>query len=75
MLTHASRSHGDSFSVVMKPVVLSVALPILKHFFSSSKFYIPYLHAFCLATGPVRTSEVIVRFIMEAENEQEVFLQ
>lgn len=34
-----------------------------------SKFCIRYLHAFCLATGPTRTWEVITRFILEAKDE------
>lgn len=37
-----------------------------------SKLFIPYIHAFCLAAGPVRTAEIIARFIVEAEDEKQV---
>ncbi|VDN01837.1 unnamed protein product [Thelazia callipaeda] len=37
-----------------------------------SKLFIPYIHSFCIASGPVRTTEVIARFIMEAEDEKQL---
>uniref|UniRef100_A0A158Q7K8 Xpo1 domain-containing protein n=1 Tax=Elaeophora elaphi TaxID=1147741 RepID=A0A158Q7K8_9BILA len=37
-----------------------------------SKLFIPYVHAFCIASGPVRTAEVIARYIIKAKNEEQL---
>ncbi|VDM46004.1 unnamed protein product [Toxocara canis] len=36
------------------------------------KFNIRFLYAFCVAAGPMKTYEVIVRFILDAKDKQEV---
>ncbi|VDN56536.1 unnamed protein product [Dracunculus medinensis] len=37
-----------------------------------STLYLSYLNAFCMASEPATTSEIIARFIVEARNEQEL---
>ncbi|OZC12231.1 hypothetical protein X798_00752 [Onchocerca flexuosa] len=37
-----------------------------------SKLFIPYVHAFCIASGPVRTTEVIARYIIEAKDDEQL---
>ncbi|VBB26235.1 unnamed protein product [Acanthocheilonema viteae] len=37
-----------------------------------SKLFIPYVHAFCIASGPVRTAEIIARYIIEAKDERQL---
>ncbi|VIO97984.1 Uncharacterized protein BM_BM10867 [Brugia malayi] len=37
-----------------------------------SKLFIPYVHAFCIASGPVRTAEIIARYIIEAKDEKQL---
>uniref|UniRef100_A0A915PU15 Uncharacterized protein n=1 Tax=Setaria digitata TaxID=48799 RepID=A0A915PU15_9BILA len=37
-----------------------------------SKLFIPYIHAFCIASGSVRTAEIIARYIIEANDEKQL---
>ena len=38
----------------------------------SAPFFIRYLHAFCLVAGPAKSWEVVARFIIKAEDEEQV---
>ncbi|VDM91445.1 unnamed protein product [Litomosoides sigmodontis] len=37
-----------------------------------SKLFIPYIHAFCIASGPVRTAEIVARYIIQAQDEKQL---
>ncbi|MCP9262618.1 hypothetical protein DINM_005981 [Dirofilaria immitis] len=56
---------ANSFEVLEESVQYSMAGG------ERSKLFIPYIHAFCIASGPLRTAEVIVRYIIEAKDEKQ----
>ncbi|KAM3717610.1 Integrator complex subunit [Dirofilaria immitis] len=57
---------ANSFEVLEESVQYSMAGG------ERSKLFIPYIHAFCIASGPLRTAEVIVRYIIEAKDEKQL---